>query len=475
MKTRKISHQLFAVILILFLTLIVVVSYNEYRHFQKYFVKEAQDRVNQIADSLEFTADYLNMNIDIKNLQRYIFNLTAQNNIDIALIVDHKFKVLANNHYNLVGKTMFGDGCPFKDEVEEKYIRDIIEGKKFLSAQIYENRILAIRPIFGEAFSNQMESGFAIVLLDISELKERHQKEMLQYICIIILIAFIFISIVYFILRAQLQTPIDRLIRSIQNSKKDKALVKPLLPNNELSILADEFHRHHEDMLQILHDTEEYSYVIAHDLKAPIRAIQNISEIILEDFSHNLDPEAASLLQKLNDRASWTKMLVNDVLAYSKISHDTLKIQRLNIELIIEEVLDQIELQDNIEFDITFRSPWFYIDRIQVSQLILNVITNAIKYNDKETTKISISDHFKDEFHVLSITDNGIGIAEDQQEAIFDIFKQLNAVKQKNSVGIGLSIVKKIMKRHHGKITLKSILKEYSCFQFHFPNNPNKN
>ena len=100
---------------------------------------------------------------------------------------------------------MFGDGCPFKGEVEEKYIQDIIEGKKFLSAQIYENRILAIRPIFGEAFSNQMESGFAIVLLDISELKERHQKEMLQYICIIILIAFIFISIVYFILRAQLQ------------------------------------------------------------------------------------------------------------------------------------------------------------------------------------------------------------------------------------------------------------------------------
>lgn len=470
MKIHKISHQLFAVIFVLFFTLIAIVTYKEYRHFQQYFVKEAQDRANQVADSLEFTADYLNMKNDTKKLQRYIFNLTAQNNIHTVIILDHSYKILANNHYHLVGQKIFDEQYPFKDEFEKRFLYSIIKGKKFLAAQIYGNRILAIRPIFGEAFSSQMKSGFAIVILDISDLRALHDKQMVQYIGIIIFVALTFISIVYFILRAQLQIPIDRLIRSIQNSQKEKALVKPLLPNNELSILANKFHKHHEEMLQILHDTEEYSYVIAHDLKAPLRAIQNISEILIEDYHHDIDPEAEALLHKLNDRASWTKMLINDVLTYSKISHAVINVQRLNIELIIEEVLDQIELDDNIEVDIAFESPWFYIDRIQVSQLILNVVTNAIKYNDKKTTQISITDRLDTEYHVLSVTDNGMGIAEDQQEAIFDIFKQLNSVKQKNSVGIGLSIVKKIMKRHQGKIVLTSAEKKFSTFEFYFPN-----
>lgn len=245
---------------------------------------------------------------------------------------------------------------------------------------------------------------------------------------------------------------------------------------HELKRYTDSLERSNKEL-------DDFSYIASHDLKEPLRGIHNHSRFLLEDNEDKLDPDSISRLGRLIYLSQRMEMLVNDLLYFSRLGRQDLAIQRADINEIIHDVkntLDVFIAEHNANVVIPRILPVLVCDKVRVTELFRNLITNAVKYNDSKEKTVEIG--FK-EIHyssggmiirnVFYVKDNGRGIAPEFYEEIFRIFKRLQSNKgQKESgTGVGLTFVKKIVERHGGKIWLTSELGKGTTFYFTFGEN----
>jgi len=218
-------------------------------------------------------------------------------------------------------------------------------------------------------------------------------------------------------------------------------------------------------------ELNRFSYIVSHDLKSPLRAIRNLSNWIEEDFEGVIPLEILNHLVLLKGRVNRMEALIDGVLEYSnanKIKYEEVQVE-LN-ELIKESIaLNNIIPQVSISINVDELS--FITKKIKLEQVLYNLINNAIKFNNYEFPKLTINAVKKEHEIEISITDNGPGIAEEFHETIFEIFRTLNSRDSKESVGIGLSIVKKFVEEEGGKIWITSKLGEGTTFYFTWPIN----
>lgn len=239
---------------------------------------------------------------------------------------------------------------------------------------------------------------------------------------------------------------------------------------------ADELAKINIELERSNSELDAFAYIASHDLKEPLRGIHNYSTFLIEDYAHLLNEDGVSKLKTLVRLTQRMEDLINSLLHFSRLGRVELLMQRTNLNELVASVIEVLSIsqeETNLDIRIPKRLPDVRCDRIQVSEVFSNLITNAIKYNDKANRLVEIgflnraTDEFKITFYVR---DNGIGIRQKHLDNIFRIFKRLHTAHQYGGgTGAGLTIAKKIVERHGGKIWVESTYGEGSTFYFTLP------
>lgn len=211
-------------------------------------------------------------------------------------------------------------------------------------------------------------------------------------------------------------------------------------------------------------ELEEYAHIVSHDLKSPIRSIHALTSWIKSDNEGAFDEASLQNFEHIENTLEKMEQLITDVLEYSSIINGVKENNDIDLNLLIEEIKKVIYIPKNISIKVLQELPIIKGDKTKFQQLFQNLISNAIKFNDKEKGIIEIDVKEQNSFYKFSIKDNGIGIEKEHFDKIFKIFQSLK--KSKDSSGIGLSIVKKIVDLYKGEIWLESEVNKETTFFF---------
>jgi PAS domain S-box-containing protein len=214
---------------------------------------------------------------------------------------------------------------------------------------------------------------------------------------------------------------------------------------------------------------DQFAYIVSHDLKAPLRAISNLSAWIQEDAGQSLSEENKSNLTMLRGRVARLESMINGVLEYSKVGRTQVAIESVDVYTLVEEVVELLSPPAHIQIEISAEMPVLETQKIMLMQIFSNLISNAIKYNDKPLGIIRVYCVEKEDSYEFVVDDNGPGIPSEFFEKIFVIFQTLQSRDKFESTGIGLTIVKRIVDEVNGKIWVESELGKGSKFIFDWP------
>jgi len=272
---------------------------------------------------------------------------------------------------------------------------------------------------------------------------------------------------------------------AFQNEEKEKRAAELVIANKELAFQNEEKEKRADELSIANKELLAFTYISSHDLQEPLRKIQTFVSIISSKEDKNLTENGKYNFQRIQLAAGRMQLLIDDLLAFSRIATTELKFENTDLRIIIEEV--KAELKDTIsEKHATIEANELCKANIipfQFRQLLYNLISNALKFSNPEkkshiiiTSKIekgSILDNAKlspgKSYCHITIKDNGIGFEPHFSERIFGVFQKLHSKETYAGTGIGLAIVKKIVENHNGIITATSELMKGSTFDIYIP------
>lgn len=217
-------------------------------------------------------------------------------------------------------------------------------------------------------------------------------------------------------------------------------------------------------------ELEKLSYITSHDLKAPLRSIGSLIMMMKEDIAGEdiTREEINDYFDLMTKRTNRMYSLINGILEYSRIGRKKDNTKLVDLEQLLNEVIETV-IPKHFEIIKQPAFPSIHFNKIQLYQIFQNLISNAVKYNDKPIGKIELSWKYIDDKYYFEIKDNGPGIAPKYHVKVFEVFQMLQARDKVESTGIGLSIVKKIIEQSNGSIGINSDFKEGVAFYFELP------
>ena len=250
---------------------------------------------------------------------------------------------------------------------------------------------------------------------------------------------------------------------------------------------AEEIARINSELERSNIELDAFAYVASHDLKEPLRGIHNYAHFLLEDYGDILDEDGVSKLRTLVSLSQRMEDLMNSLLYYSRVGRAELSMHEADLNLVLKQTLELLRArieESGAHIHVPAPLPHVVCDGARVGEVFMNLISNAIKYSDKQNPEIEIgalsavpepvqTTHLASPARlalergipVFYVRDNGIGIASDHFETIFRIFKRLHGREEfGGGTGAGLTIVKKIIERHNGTIWVESVEGEGSTF-----------
>ena len=216
-------------------------------------------------------------------------------------------------------------------------------------------------------------------------------------------------------------------------------------------------------------DLSQFAYMASHELQQPLRMVEKFGAILAEEYSSQLAGEGAELLQSVTEGASRMQNLVDDLLALSRIDTEGKDFAEVDSNEVLHEAILGIEdVIDESEAKIhSDRLPTVMGDHFQLVQLWRNLISNAIKFRREESPKIEITAEETEDNWIFSVEDNGIGLDSQELENIFVIFRRLHP--ELPGTGIGLSICKRVVERHGGRLWAEARPDDGARFRFSMP------
>lgn len=238
---------------------------------------------------------------------------------------------------------------------------------------------------------------------------------------------------------------------------------------NDLEIRVDE---RTVQLLEANKELEAFTYTISHDLRAPLRGISAFTTILMDEFSASLDPEAIRYCTLIRENTKRLGILVDDLLAFSRLGRKELNKSPVDMEHLIKSVYNEIttaEDRNRIDFKID-KTGMAYCDESLIRQVWINLLSNAIKFSSrKEKAQIQITCHPEDMKQIYCIQDNGVGFDQKYVNKLFGVFQRLHKETDFEGIGVGLAIVQRIVLRHGGEVWAEGIVGKGASFSFTLP------
>lgn len=217
-------------------------------------------------------------------------------------------------------------------------------------------------------------------------------------------------------------------------------------------------------------ELDEFAYIASHDLKEPLRGIHNYASFLKEDHASQLNEEGMRYIDRIQKLAERMSDLIEHLLAYSRLGYEEFAIEAVDTDAIVDNVAEDLKPlleSQGTELRRIGHLPEIKGDAVRIRQVFQNLISNAVKYNDKPLKWVEVGCDNSAVPPMFYVRDNGIGIAPHHQDAVFQIFKRLHEQsKYGGGTGAGLTITKKIIERHGGCIRLESVPGEGTSIYF---------
>jgi len=254
----------------------------------------------------------------------------------------------------------------------------------------------------------------------------------------------------------------SKISRDITERKKSIAKINAL--NLSLEKRATELSESNEEL-------ERFAFVASHDLQEPLRMVTSFLQLLQKRYTKQLDEAADQYIHFAVDGAERMKKLIQDLLEYSRVGANKENYTKVDLNVVLKDVTDLFADKINssgAQIEIA-QLPVVSGRKVQLTQLFQNLLSNAIKYRSREIPEIEIGCEDKKRFWEFFVRDNGIGIDPKFSEKIFVIFQRLHSKSEYEGTGIGLSICKKIVDCHGGRMWVESEPGKGSTFRFLFP------
>jgi PAS domain S-box-containing protein len=237
---------------------------------------------------------------------------------------------------------------------------------------------------------------------------------------------------------------------------------------------ADELARLSAELKRSNQELDQFAYVASHDLKAPLRGIANLTEWIEEDVGAALSPESREHMHLLKGRVHRMEALIDGILTYSRAGRVHDEPVEVDVGALVTECVELLAPPQETEVVVRPGMPTVLTERVPMQQVFMNLIGNAIKYNQRPGARVEISSQPDGDAYRFAVSDNGPGIEPRYRERIWQIFQTLAARDKVEGTGIGLSVVRKIVETRGGTAWLDSEVGKGTTFYFTWPSQPER-
>lgn len=372
---------------------------------------------------------------------------------------------LDNEENNAVQLTIANKRLSIQNNEKEKLVAKLTAANKELAFQNEEKEKRAAELIVANKeleFQNQQKENRAIELAaaykELAVLSKEKEKRAAALII------------------ANKKLTRENILKQKRKVEKEKRAAELVVTNLELAYQekrAKELMLANGELKKVQEELESFSYSVSHDLRAPIRAINGYTQIFIEDHADSIDEQGRKILQVVIQNSKKMGLLIDDLLAFSKLGRKQVSAARINMASLVEGLINEtmVEKGENIPiFEINELEPAFG-DQSLIKQVWLNLISNAVKYSKyKPQPRIKITSTLKKDKVIYCVKDNGAGFDMTYYDKLFGVFQRLHSPDEFDGTGIGLAIVQKIITRHNGKVWAESKLNAGASFYFTLPN-----
>jgi signal transduction histidine kinase len=217
-----------------------------------------------------------------------------------------------------------------------------------------------------------------------------------------------------------------------------------------------ELRSNNQNLLRSNRDLEDFAYVASHDLKAPLRGIDNAAKWLEEDLPDILSEESKKILELMRSRINRMEKLLDDLLTYSRTGRTDAVVTETNVENMIQNIIEVLSPPARIKVRVEGKLPVIVTASAQLEQVLRNLINNAIKHHDKQNGEVVVSCECRGDFVEFFVRDDGPGIPPEFHDRIFKLFQTLKRRDEVEGSGMGLAVVKKLVEQQDTSITVHS-------------------
>jgi PAS domain S-box-containing protein len=268
------------------------------------------------------------------------------------------------------------------------------------------------------------------------------------------------------------KVPMEVSVAAIRKGRKIIAAQGLMRDITERKKIEKELIQALEELKRKNKELDDYTYTVSHDLREPLITIQGLSEMLYRKYGDKLDRSMVPFIRRISSASQWLERLVSDLLELSRAGKKAGEFKEVKVKSVLGLSLKSIESlirKKHIELKQPPEFPTSYCDKTGMQQVFNNLLDNAIKYMGSQShPKIEIGWSKNKDRYLFWVKDNGMGIKREDQEKIFNVFYRGSGAS-KEGTGIGLSIAKKVIENHGGKIWVKSRPGRGSTFYFTIP------
>ncbi|MEP6683211.1 MAG: PAS domain S-box protein [Parafilimonas sp.] len=270
-------------------------------------------------------------------------------------------------------------------------------------------------------------------------------------------------------------TGASKIIRDITLSKKYEEQLIEI--NKDLIIQNKEKEKRSMQLEEANKELESFTYSVSHDLRAPLRAINGFTQVMVEDYIDQLDEEARIVLEDILANSIKMGQLIDNLLAFSRLGKQRVSLVQVNIKEIVASAIAELKKDEpNRILHITIKKlEEIKGDRNMLKQVFINLISNAFKYTGKkQDAEIEIGSYRENDQCIYYVKDNGAGFDMQYYDKLFGVFQRLHSSNEFEGTGVGLAIVQRIIAKHSGKVWADGKVNEGACFFISLPDFPDE-